>query len=100
MVIIDRHDPDRGNVTDKHSTDGQDIKWTCQKCGTCCRFAGLITHPLDRGDGVCKYLDENNLCSIYEDRPDMCRTWAGDDKQRIDACNYLRELYLHVSNGK
>ena len=26
----------------------------------------------DRGDGVCKYLNENNLCSIYETRPTIC----------------------------
>lgn len=27
---------------------------------------------LDRGDGVCKFLSEN-LCSIYENRPLLCR---------------------------
>ncbi len=36
-------------------------------------MAGL-THPeLDRGDGACINLTEDNLCSIYEDRPDFCR---------------------------
>ena len=26
----------------------------------------------DRGDGVCMYLLDNNLCSIYEHRPLVC----------------------------
>lgn len=46
----------------------------CDKCGLCCRnlkFSELYT-DLDRGDGVCKYL-QGNLCSIYEHRPLKCR---------------------------
>ena len=27
---------------------------------------------LDRGDGVCKYLNNENLCEIYENRPLIC----------------------------
>lgn len=46
----------------------------CEKCGACCR--SLNTSPLyadlDRGDGVCRYL-QGNLCSIYEQRPMLCR---------------------------
>ena len=30
-----------------------------------------ILSDYDKGDGVCRYL-ENNLCSIYEDRPQIC----------------------------
>ena len=26
----------------------------------------------DRGDGVCRYLTNNNLCEIYDSRPDIC----------------------------
>jgi len=36
-------------------------------------MAGLNHPELDRGDGACKHLTEDNLCSIYEDRPDFCR---------------------------
>lgn len=46
----------------------------CNKCGMCCRnlqFSELYA-DLDRGDGVCKYL-QGNLCSIYENRPLKCR---------------------------
>ncbi len=32
-----------------------------------------IYSNLDRGDGICRYLDINSkLCSIYENRPDKC----------------------------
>ncbi len=32
------------------------------------------TSFLDRGDGVCLYLDtETKLCTIYQDRPAICR---------------------------
>lgn len=46
----------------------------CDKCGLCCRSLKLnpMYMELDRGDGVCKYL-EGNLCSIYEQRPLICR---------------------------
>jgi Fe-S-cluster containining protein len=46
----------------------------CDKCGLCCSYLGesTIYASLDRGDGVCKYLD-GNLCSIYENRPLLCR---------------------------
>lgn len=48
--------------------------FTCDKCGLCCKsLAGNpIYKSLDRGDGICKYL-EGNICSIYEKRPVLCR---------------------------
>lgn len=46
----------------------------CEGCRAyCCRVAGKIMKELDRGDGVCKFLTEDNKCSIYEDRPFICR---------------------------
>lgn len=46
----------------------------CEKCGACCRNLdkSSIYAELDLGDGVCKYLN-GNLCSIYSDRPLLCR---------------------------
>lgn len=64
----------------------------CDKCGECCKhLKGIsIYADLDRGDGVCKYL-EGNLCSIYDERPMFCR---------VDECydlffkdEYSREEY-------
>lgn len=46
----------------------------CNKCGACCRNLKLspLYAQLDRGDGVCIYL-AGNLCSIYDNRPLLCR---------------------------
>ena len=46
----------------------------CDKCGECCRNLDKsdLYKDLDRGDGTCKYLD-GNICSIYEERPLLCR---------------------------
>ena len=46
----------------------------CEHCGCCCRNLDKsdIYASLDRGDGVCKYLKGND-CSIYENRPLLCR---------------------------
>ncbi len=46
----------------------------CDCCGECCRNLNRsdLYQSLDRGDGVCKYLD-GNQCSIYHERPLLCR---------------------------
>ena len=55
-------------------------KFVCIQCGTCCRNLDKnnIYNDLDKGDGICKYLDElTNLCNIYEARPDKCNVEKG-----------------------
>lgn len=56
----------------------RDQGFRCTKCGLCCRSLGrnpiFREIGLDRGDGICKFLDlDTNLCTIYEDRPLICR---------------------------
>lgn len=48
--------------------------FTCDKCGMCCRNLHLspLYAELNDGTGVCKYL-KGNLCSIYPNRPLLCR---------------------------
>lgn len=48
--------------------------FSCDACGKCCRNLdkSAVYTELDNGNGVCKYLD-GNLCSIYKDRPLLCR---------------------------
>lgn len=51
----------------------------CDCCGVCCRRVPLseIYSELDRGDGVCKFFDEDtSYCSIYENRPLKCNVDA------------------------
>lgn len=48
----------------------------CTKCGVCCKSlkSNSLYKAMDRGDGVCKYYDElENGCSIYVNRPLICR---------------------------
>lgn len=48
----------------------------CNACGECCCrvHQSEQTAFLDRGDGICRYFDEQTkLCTIYETRPLVCR---------------------------
>ena len=53
------------------------MKFLCSQCGACCRKAGELGGakyglPI-KEDGSCGHL-KNNLCSIYEERPDVCNS--------------------------
>ena len=47
----------------------------CTSCGACCKnIAGIKElESFDLGNGVCRFLDSNNMCSIYDSRPSICR---------------------------
>lgn len=49
------------------------LKFQCSKCGACCKRAGWLGLMPTREDGACLYLNEDNSCSIYETRPEVCR---------------------------
>ncbi|KAF0215562.1 MAG: hypothetical protein FD174_4090 [Geobacteraceae bacterium] len=79
----------------------------CTQCGECCRHVrgSELTSHLDDGTGVCRHFDQTGLtCSIYHDRPDICRIDACYDgyfhcqmsrddfyRRNADACNELQE---------
>ena len=79
----------------------------CSHCNAlCCRVIGKIIPEYDRGDCVCKYLTEDNKCSIYEDRPELCNTVHIYNKYykdkltieewniiNMEACKYLKEEF-------
>lgn len=50
------------------------MSFKCNCCGLCCRSLKKVPdlRLFDRGDGVCIHLREDNLCSIYEHRPEIC----------------------------
>lgn len=81
----------------------------CDKCGICCAHIDNadVYKDLDRGDGVCKFL-KGNLCSIYEQRPLLCRVDESWEKiffsemskedfyeANYRACKALKEKYKH-----
>lgn len=78
----------------------------CDHCGCCCRNLDKseLYASLDRGDGVCVFLIGND-CSIYENRPLLCRidecydrlfrhAMTREDYYRINkqACEKLKKL--------
>lgn len=55
----------------------------CEKCGACCRAVGKseVYQHLDRGDGICRHFNSlKNECSIYNDRPLICRVDEGYER--------------------
>lgn len=80
----------------------------CDKCGECCKNLQLSESLsfLDSGDGSCRYLDtQSSTCSIYDNRPDICRIDRQYDQNYSDiytwkefvllntlACNHLKAL--------
>lgn len=80
--------------------------FNCDQCGECCRNLHLSRNyaDLDRGDGVCRYL-EDNLCTIYLERPLKCRVDDSYEKRfkslmtkeeyyqlSYEACTFLKQL--------
>lgn len=69
------------------------MAWECNKCGACCKLAGFIVKNLNRGDGVCKMLLDDNTCSIYETRPEICRVNKSVPDDLLEqSCNFVRDL--------
>lgn len=70
----------------------------CDKCGICCKsLAGNPVYAeLDRGDGTCRYL-KNNLCSIYDKRPLLCRV---DEAYEKVFNGYMSEEDYYSKNYK
>ena len=54
------------------------MEFLCSSCGACCLSLNkdsLKKFGLpDNGNGVCANLNKDNSCSVYEDRPLVCRT--------------------------
>ena len=72
------------------------MMFKCSQCGVCCRHLDRseLYRELDRGDGVCRYL-KGNLCSIYENRPLLCRIDESYDKYFSEI--YTRDEYYRLN---
>lgn len=55
---------------------------------------------LDRGDGTCRHLTNDNLCGIYDERPAFCRTSniPASDHERALACSRLRAAFGTITD--
>lgn len=70
-------------------------RFNCDRCGLCCRNIGGIPQlsQFDRGDGVCCHLTGENLCDIYENRPEVCSV---ERMYSRFAAQMTREQYLEM----
>ena len=72
------------------------MKFLCSSCGACCRAAGKMDGakyglPINK-DGSCANL-KGNICSIYEDRPDMCKVSKMHNKSILQTKKqYFKEV--------
>lgn len=72
-------------------------EFNCWNCSACCRFCDKIDElkSFDRGDGTCIHLTEQNLCGIYDNRPEVCNTRKMFEKKWINYFSW--EDYLIFS---
>lgn len=62
----------------------------CTRCGACCVAPDIAA--LDKPLGLrCPHLTADNLCSIYERRPQVCREYAPDEVCRLIEAPTLEE---------
>lgn len=96
------------------------IAFKCDKCGKCCKLFGVIKFSeeheymkdLNDGSGKCIYL-KNNMCSIYEKRPELCNSdtlylkYYKDKMNKEKYCNFMQEqcdsvkkMYIEYYGGR
>lgn len=62
----------------------------CTRCGACCVAPDIAA--LDKPLGVrCPHLTADNLCSVYDRRPDVCRSYQADEVCRLIEAPTLEE---------
>lgn len=68
----------------------------CDKCGECCKnlHKSPLYDELHNGNGICRYL-QGNLCSIYEDRPLLCRIEECYDVMLKNKLSYEEYIQLN-----
>ena len=75
-----------------------DIKFQCSQCGACCRRAGKSGMRPDRGDGACIHLTKENLCAIYDTRPELCNMEAMYLKRKEQFPDLDKKEYFSANN--
>jgi Fe-S-cluster containining protein len=79
------------------------LKFQCSQCGACCRRAGISGFMPDRGDGACIHLTKENMCSIYETRPDLCNMeflWNKKNKELLFEEQGISKKDYFIENSK
>lgn len=62
----------------------------CTRCGACCVAPDIAA--LDKPLGMrCPHLTADNLCSVYDKRPQVCRDYQPDEVCRLVEAPTLEE---------
>lgn len=62
----------------------------CTRCGACCVAPDIAA--LDKPLGLrCPHLTQDNLCSMYENRPSICRDYQADEVCKLIEAPTLEE---------
>ena len=61
------------------------MAYECTRCGACCVAPDIAA--LDKPLGLrCPHLGAENLCKVYDRRPEVCRSYAADELcEKIEA---------------
>jgi Fe-S-cluster containining protein len=88
----------------------------CTSCGLCCKLVGFILDkqseisdpiiakviadfPYKTINGVCEMLQPNNLCAVYDNRPDMCNIDTMSKLLGIADLNAYFKLNAQICNS-
>ena len=75
-----------------NSMSTEEYEFPCTRCGACCIFLPKHFGFDLREDGACIHLSEDNLCKIYDERPQLCRHQPETTyEHHAVACNWLQE---------
>lgn len=86
------------------------LPFPCYACGACCKNVSLIevlaTHGYADEESSCKYLENDNVCTIYENRPLICSVRGVYDRYYSDSpwvdyvvMNMVNCVALRYANG-
>ncbi|WP_434383364.1 YkgJ family cysteine cluster protein [Melittangium boletus] len=69
----------------------------CNRCGACCVAPDIAA--LDKPLGLrCPHLGADNLCTVYDRRPQVCRDYAADEVcRRIDAPTLEERVHKYLA---
>ena len=74
------------------------IEFICTSCGACCKLAGQTGLVPSKKDGSCVYLNKENKCDIYEDRPEFCNVKRMYEKRIKNGLKMTYKDYCKMSN--
>ena len=62
----------------------------CKRCGKCCFLRILVMGVIINTSEKCKHLTKDNLCDVYNNRPNWCLTAKRMEELNIlpDGCGY------------